>query len=101
MAIPFHLHTLPTDDYQITDECMVKCDPWCHSDSEKHARHYFALCVLLSYNKHMCVCACVRACVCVCACVRTGRSPEVIRPPGKCYFFLWGMATVGQREGVQ
>ena len=39
--------------------------------------------------------------VCVCACVRYGRSPEVIRPPGKCYFFLWGMATVGQREGVQ
>ena len=45
----------------------------------------------LSYNKHMCVCACVR----------NGRSPEVIRPPGKCYFFLWGMATVGQREGAQ
>ena len=39
--------------------------------------------------------------VCVCVCVRYGRSPEVIRPPGKCYFFLWGMATVGQREGVQ
>ena len=54
---------------------------------------------VISYNKHMCVCACVRACVCVC--VRNGRSPEVIRPPGKCYFFLWGMATVGQREGVQ
>ena len=23
--------------------------------------------------------------VCVCACVRYGRSPEVIRPPSKCY----------------
>ena len=50
-------------------------------------------------NKHVCVCACV--CACVRACVCNGRSPEVIRPPGKCYFFLWGMATVGQREGVQ
>ena len=48
-----------------------------------------------NYNKHVCVCACVRACV------RNGRSPEVIRPPGKWYFFLWGMATVGQREGAQ
>ena len=34
-------------------------------------------------------------------CVHYGKSPEVIRPPGKCYFFLWGMATVGQREGAQ
>ena len=57
----------------------------------------FIRCHVLSYNKHMCVCVCV----CVCACVHNGRSPEVIRPPGKCYFFLWGMATVGQREGVQ
>ena len=26
----------------------------------------------------------------------------MIRPPGpgKCYFFLWGMATVGQREKI-
>ena len=41
--------------------------------------------------------------VCVCVCVRYGRSPNVIRPPGKCYFFLWGMATVGQSlgEGAQ
>ena len=46
---------------------------------------------LLSYNKHMCVCACVC----------NGRSPEVIRPLAKCYFFLWAMATVGQREGAQ
>ena len=43
----------------------------------------------------------VCVCVCVCACVRNERSPEVIRPPGKCHFFLWGMVTVGQREGVQ
>ena len=43
----------------------------------------------------------IYVCVCVCACMRNGRSPEVIRPPGKCYFFLWGMATVGQREGAQ
>ena len=42
---------------------------------------------------------CVR--VCVCACVCNGRSPEVIRPLAKCYFFLWAMATVGQREGAQ
>ena len=47
--------------------------------------------IRVSYNKHMCVCECVR----------NGRSPEMIRPPGKRYFFLWGMATVGQREGVQ
>ena len=47
----------------------------------------------ISYNKHVCVRVCVR--------VRYGRSPEVIRPPGKCHFFLWGMATVGQREGAQ
>ena len=40
-------------------------------------------------------------CVCVCVCVCYGRSAEVIRPPGKCYFFLWEMATVGQREGTQ
>ena len=39
--------------------------------------------------------------MCVRVCVRYGRSPEVIRPPGKCYFFLWGMATVGQIEGAQ
>ena len=38
---------------------------------------------------------------CVYVCVRYGRSPEVIRPPGKCHFVLWGMATVGQREGAQ
>ena len=49
------------------------------------------------YNKHVCVCACV----CVRACVCNGRSPEVIRPLAKCYFFLWAMATVGQREGAQ
>ena len=55
---------------------------------------------MVAYTYHIismivCVCACVRVCV------RYGRSPEVILPPGKCYFFLWGMATVGQREGVQ
>ena len=52
-----------------------------------------------SYYKHVCVCVCVRASVC--ACVRNGRSPEVIRPLAKYYHFLWAMATVGQREGVQ
>ena len=55
---------------------------------------YTYMCVYyVSYYKHVCVC------VCVCVCY--GRSPEVIRPPGKCHFFLWGMATVGQREGAQ
>ena len=54
-----------------------------------------AIIIIISYNKHVCVC------VCVCVCMRNGRSPEVIRPPSKCYFFLWGMATVGQTEGVQ
>ena len=49
---------------------------------------------LLVYEKH-------NVCVCVCACVCNGRSPEVIRPLAKCYFFLWAMATVGQREGAQ
>ena len=44
---------------------------------------------------------CVRVCVCVCAFVSNGRSPEVIRPLAKFYFFLWAMATVGQREGAQ
>ena len=42
----------------------------------------------------------VRMSVCMCVCMRYGRSPEVIRPPAKCYFFLWGMVTVGQRDGV-
>ena len=52
-----------------------------------------------SYNKHVCVCACVR--VCVCACVYNGRSPEVIRPLAKYYCFLWAMAIVGHRKGAQ
>ena len=66
----------------------------------KHTHTYIYTCVVKSGPHHIismfvCVCVCVRACV------RNGRSPEVIRPPGKCYFFLWGMATVGQREGAQ
>ena len=71
----------------------VKLGPGNEANDVVH--HIISICV--------CVRVCVRACVCVCvcACVRNGRSPEVIRPPGKCYFFLWGMATVGQREGVQ
>ena len=32
-------------------------------------------------DKHVCVCVCV----CVRVCVRYGRSPEVIRPPGKSF----------------
>ena len=77
-----------------------------HTATSTHSLHtnlmlyiYIYYIYNVSYNKHVCVCVCV--CACVRACVRNGRSPEVIRPPGKCHFFLWGMATVGQREGVQ
>ena len=50
---------------------------------------------------HVCMYHIISIYVCVCVCMRNGRSPEVIRPPGKCYFFLWGMPIIGQREGVQ
>ena len=36
--------------------------------------------LVLTYNKH----------VCVCVCMRNGRSPEVIRTPGKCYEVVFG-----------
>ena len=71
-----------------------------HQKSNSPTHVYVTVCLItfnscLSYNKHVCVR------VCVCACVCNGRSPEVIRPLAKCYFFLWAMATVGQREGAQ
>ena len=72
------------------DHSLKQREQWQKETTEEEEEVYNK-----SYNKHVCVCVCVRASV------RNGRSPEVIRPPGKCHFFLWGMATVGQREGVQ
>ena len=87
-----HKHT-HTYRHSHTQTC-IHSNTHTHTCARTHSRN-----TCTSYYKHVCVCVCVL--VCVRPCVRNGRSPEVIRPPGKCHFFLWGMATVGQREGAQ
>ena len=74
---------------------------WCHGMVQNmHITYYMYIDNYICTNKHnTCTCTHTRILhtyahtsyykhVCVCVCVRYGRSPEVIRPPGKCYFFL-------------
>ena len=98
----------------------IKCSPVNHADIDHHSRHnlqekkldsvdisldfsdctqcvYVILRIISSYH----IISIGTRCVLVRACVRNGRSREVIRPLAKYYFFLWGMAIVGQKEGAQ